>query len=295
MRLRVLGIVLVAALGALAAGGCYTSPPTDTPPDGRLRERRLTETLAEADRFLAADDPDQAYQWYDHASLLDARRTADVRIAEGKIECARRLAIDGTGVDMFGLVPDRRQGIKWLLEVARDYRFTDAAPKALFFAAMAYRIIDEPDVAVLAAERLIREHPESVWAEAAELERVLALLTATRAIDYDGQPLAEAQWRLEMYGHLHPAGVNRATAAEKLRQVRDYRAEKDYRTARWYDWREHAIGARYYYEEITREYPGTLWAELAGQRLRAMGPAPVDADDTDDAAGADGESGGRTP
>ncbi|MHC5019648.1 MAG: outer membrane protein assembly factor BamD [Planctomycetota bacterium] len=262
----------------VAVAGCYTAPPSEKPPEGRVRDQKLAEALAKADQFLADDDPDQAYQWYDHAAALDSRRTADDRIASGKLECGRRLAVEGEGVDLFGLVADRRQGIEWLVRVSTDYRFSDHAPAALYYAAVGYRLIDEPDVAVLAAERLIRDYPESAWAEAAEYERVRALLAASRAIDYDGAPLHEAQWRLEMYEQLHPNGANSAQAGRTLERVRDYRAEKDYRTARWYAWNERDFAARFYYQEVINRFPKTTWADRAKQELEAMGPAPPDPD-----------------
>lgn len=271
--------IAAAALCVGAATGCYSAPPTDTPPKGRIRDQRLAETLQKADALRKAEDYDQAFRWYDHAAALDSERTADLRIAEGKFECGRQLAVEGVGVDMFGLVPDRREGIRWLLGVARDYRFSDVAPKALYWAAVGYRIIGEPDVGVLAADRLIREYPESEWAESAEYERVLSLLEASRAVNYDGAPLGEAQWRLEMYGHLHPDGRNRPKAVATLSKVRDYRAEKDFRVAKWYAFNNHDDGARFYYREVKERYPGTVWAKLAEDALRDMGPEPDEPED----------------
>ncbi len=259
---------------AVAASGCFSAPPSDTPKDPRLRNTQLVKALERADGYLADEDFDQAYRWFDHAAALDGGRTADLKIAEGKFECARQLAIEGVGVDMFGLVADRREGIQWLLGVVRDYRFSDVAPKALYWAAVGYRLIGEPDVGVLAADRLIRNYPESAWAEAAEYERVLSLLDAARAINYDGAPLAEAQWRLEMYEHLHPAGANRGKAGKALQQIRDYRAEKDFRVAEWYAFQDHTVGARFYYEEVVRRFPKTDWAEQAQERIDALPPAP---------------------
>jgi len=270
---------LLLLLLTAAAAGCYTSPPSEKPPDGPLRVERLDEALQRADQFRDQEEWDQAYRWYDHAAALDSGRTADLRIAEGKFECGRRLAVEGVGVDMFGLVPDRREGIQWLLGIARDYRFTDVAPKALYYAAVGYRLIEEPDVGVMACDRLIRDYPESEWAEAAEYERVLALLTASRALDYDGAPLGEAQWRLEMYAHLHPDGRNEAKASATLKKVRDYRAEKDYRVAKWYAFSDHDFGARYYYKQVRDRYPGTVWAKLSEDALRSMGPEPPEPED----------------
>lgn len=271
MKATVLGLGMLAALGC--AGGPEPSERTDADAVTAASAESLARALEDARRFQAQSDWLAAWQAWDKAAALDGTRAHEAEIAEGRLAVGKAIAIDGARVELWGLLPDRQRGIDYLLSAARQHRHGDVAPRALFYAAQASRLMGEPDLARLYLDQLVQLYRESGWAEAAEYERVLALLQAARTLEHDLEPLEECHWRLTFYLDDYPSGPNAAAARATLDAVRDNLAERDYRTGRWYERQGKPDAARHYYREVARRFPTSRWTEEATARLEGL-PAP---------------------
>lgn len=273
MKTMTLGVAFV-----LAALGCASGPdPAErTDPDAltAASAESLARALADARRAQTAGDWLAAWAAWDKAAALDGARAHEAEIAQGRLAVGKAIAIDGARIEFWGLLPDRQRGIDYLLATARQHRHGDVAPQALFYAAQASRLIGEPDLAQLYLDQLVGTYGETDWAEAAEYERVLALLQAARTLEHDLGPLEECAWRLPIYLDVYPRGRNREAAKATLEAVRENLAERDYRTGRWYERDGKPDGARVYYREVTRRFPASPWAEEAAARLARL-PAPA--------------------
>lgn len=265
---------LCVIVGALA--GCATAPEaperTDADAVTAASAEVLDRALADARRAHAAGDWLAAWRAWDKVAALDGARVHESAIAEGRLAAGKAIAIDGARVELWGLLPDRQRGIDFLLATARQHRHGDVASRALFYAAQASRLIGEPDLAQLYLDQLVANDPKSAWAEAAEYERVLALLQAARTLEHDLGPLEECAWRLAIYLDLYPNGRNFAAAKATLAQVQENLAERDFRTGRWYERDGKPDAARVYYREVARRFPTSPWADEAAARLAALPP-----------------------
>ena len=68
-----------------------------------------------------------------------------------------------------------------------------------------------------------------------------------------------------------PAYARRENVDQRREGIRQLRAEKDFEIAHWYERSRRPAAAEFYYRLVLRDWPNTLPASEARQRLRAMG------------------------
>ena len=109
--------------------------------------------------------------------------------------------------------------------------------------------------------QLVEMHKDSPLRPQAIAYAIQAKNNATGGADYDGRKCAEALQLVHMAEATVPELTQDPAMAEKLTRakfaIRSQQAEKDFRTAEYYERTGHPGSAVFYYELVRRRYAGT--------------------------------------
>lgn len=118
---------------------------------------------------------------------------------------------------------------------------------------------------------LAREYPAGRFRQFAMLRSAEAAVAAFPGVKFDDRPLLEAEERYRQLQEAYPAYAEREAVAQQREGIRQKRAEKDLDIARWYERTKQPAAAEFYYRAILKDWPDTLAAADARQRLQALG------------------------
>lgn len=124
---------------------------------------------------------------------------------------------------------------------------------------------------------LIRsQYPESEHQEVAHLLDLRAKMRKYQGPYYDGAPLEEASDLIQQVSVQFPSQP--ADEKERLRNaaraIRDSTAQRDWEIAEYYARTKRYGGARYYYQQVIKDYDDTPYAEMAQKRLAEFAGRP---------------------
>lgn len=229
-------------------------------PTGPYRERACTQIY------------DIAYKWLEEGTLADI----EAEMNGTKLPWYERLTktlpnpTDGTRPTFDG----EGEALKYL-EITHTHDLTGpTADKALFWCGYVHFYRGRFEDADYFFSQLVEMHKESpLWEESLKLA-VIAKNNSTGGSVYDSSKASEA---LQLVHHAEAAvpefNKNIEKSAWLNRQklaVRMQLAEKDFQMAQYYERTNHLPSAYFYYELVTRRYPGTKLAEEAQQRMLAL-------------------------
>lgn len=136
-----------------------------------------------------------------------------------------------------------------------------------------YRTGQHP-LAELEYTRLLDEYPNGRY-HAYALRRAADAAQASYAgVEYDEAPLIEAQQRYEEYALRYPSEAAAGGVGGILEKIRQDRADKVLSFARYYERTRHPRTAVYYYDIVLKEWPNTVAAEKARERLTILKAPP---------------------
>lgn len=151
-------------------------------------------------------------------------------------------------------VPGTRIGEEALALIA-DYRFA----------------VGEMDLAQDEYARLVGEYPSGRHTARGMLRAAEAAEAAFGGVKFDARPLLEAEERYRQFSAAFPTYADEQHVDERLRQIGRLRAQKDLDVARWYEGVRQPQAAVFYYQLIVRDWPDSVEAAAARQRLEALG------------------------
>ena len=118
--------------------------------------------------------------------------------------------------------------------------------------------------------QLVELHKESPLRPQALSYAIQAKNNATGGADYDGRKCAEALQLVYIAEASVPELTQNPELAAKLTRakfaIRSQQAEKDFKTAEYYQRTGHPGSAVFYYELVRRRYAATKYADLASER-----------------------------
>ena len=122
--------------------------------------------------------------------------------------------------------------------------------------------------------QLVELHKESPLRPQAIAYAIQAKNNATGGAVYDGRKCAEALQLVHVAEATVPELTQNPEMAEKLTRarfaIRSQQAEKDFRTAEYYERTGHPGSAVFYYELVRRRYAGTRYSDLATERKEKL-------------------------
>ncbi|HEX4128592.1 MAG TPA: outer membrane protein assembly factor BamD [Pirellulales bacterium] len=127
-------------------------------------------------------------------------------------------------------------------------------------------------------DTLRKEYPRSEHQPAAHLLGLRTKLRTYQGPQYDDRPLTDADKLIDstllQFGQEMPEERERLQHAK--RAIRAQRAEREYDNAVYYDSRKCYGAARYYYQNVIKQYPETHHGELAQKRMVEIKDKPAD-------------------
>lgn len=137
-----------------------------------------------------------------------------------------------------------------------------------------FRTGDHP-LAELEYTRLLDEHPNGRY-HAYALRRAADAAQASYAgVEYDEAPLIEAQQRYEEYAQRYPAEAASGGVGGIVEKIHQDRADKVLSFGRYYERTRHQRTAIYYYQILLKDWPDSVAAQKAKERLAILG-APLE-------------------
>jgi outer membrane protein assembly factor BamD (BamD/ComL family) len=145
-----------------------------------------------------------------------------------------------------------------------------AADKAIFWCGYVNFIRGNFQEADHFFSQLVELHKESPLRPQAIAYAIQAKNNATGGAEYDGRKCAEALQLVHVAEATVPELTQNPEMAAKLtrakRAIRSQQAEKDFRTAEYYERTGHPGSAVFYYELVRRRYAATKYADIANER-----------------------------
>lgn len=118
-----------------------------------------------------------------------------------------------------------------------------------------------------AFNKVISHYPNSEWVEPAKFQIASCRQAVSRGPDYDQWAAKEAKEKFEEFVREHPDAVLSRDAQKNVEQLREKEAEANFNTARFYEKQKEYEAARIYYNELINNYPDSIWAIKAQERL----------------------------
>ncbi len=134
---------------------------------------------------------------------------------------------------------------------------------------------------------LIQQYPRSRYVRQSLLQGAYAAQASFTGIDFDDAPLIEAEERFRRYVSLYPGSAEQEGIGLLLDGIGETRAEKELSIGKYYEKVGRIRAARFYYRSTMTNWPDTVAAIGAAERLDALqgiesevdietGPSPVD-------------------
>lgn len=192
-------------------------------------------------------------------------------VAEAYLAGAKRRFL---GIPMFS---GEDRAFQILDEIALDYPDEPIAELALKTKADYLFRRGEPEQAELDYAKMQRDYPRSRYNRYAMRRTADAALASFGGVEYDEAAVIEAQERFEDYRVRYSAYADEEGVGLILDNIRELRAEKDFRIGEYYERTDHLSSAVFQYQGVLREYAGTIAAGRAARRLELLGVSPAQA------------------
>ena len=170
------------------------------------------------------------------------------------------------------LLPARDKAVEIYQAIVDDGPFSEQGELAQYKLGLAHLALGEYEQAVSAFQQLIERYPRSPLVDDARFQLAQASLKGTFKSDYDQHPADQAIEELNAFAQGFPNSELAPQAIERLRVLRERRAEHEFNVAQWYERRQRYTSALVYYQEIVNQYTGTSWASKASARLAILQP-----------------------
>ncbi len=233
-----------------------------------------TEVSAE-DAKTKAGDLMKAYDWLEEllegwpgTHLADRAIRKEMIIAEMFLFKKHKRKV-WKGVFWFSAT---EEALEILSRIIDDWaRNTPIAEQALRLKADYHYLEGEFEEAELAYARLMRDYPRGRYSKVALLRSGESAFARFPGVDFDDADLLEAEVYLTDFHEQYPQEAADFMVPSLLSRIRDSRAEKEYRIARYYEKTQKLNAAVFYYRLVEANWPATTWATESRNRLIALG------------------------
>ncbi|HNO77679.1 MAG TPA: outer membrane protein assembly factor BamD [Phycisphaerae bacterium] len=117
---------------------------------------------------------------------------------------------------------------------------------------------------------LIQQYPRSRYVRQSLLQGAYAAQASFTGIDFDDAPLIEAEERFRRYVSLYPGSAEQEGIGLLLDGISETRAEKELSIGKYYEKVGRLKAARFYYRSTQTNWPDTVAAIGATERLQAL-------------------------
>lgn len=161
--------------------------------------------------------------------------------------------------------------LRILDEISVDYPNSPLAELAIKTKADYLYRRGEHALADLEYARLLREHPQSRYHQFALRRSAETALASFAGVEYDQSALIEAEERYGDYRLRYPGAADREGVGLILDSIRERKSQKDLSIAAYYERIDRLASAIHCYKLVRRQWPDTIAATKATERLELLG------------------------
>lgn len=239
------------------------------PDDAACEEAMLLAGQADLDAgqyYQAYEQFEKMLDRYPNGRFLERALTREMDVANAFLAGKKR-----TVAKVFRL-PAKDEGLDILRRIAEHAPSSLIAESALLRIGEYHYQQGEYAESADAYDEFLQLFPRSGRVPHAMLRGAQAMLASFKGVPYDETPLIEAEQRYKVIIDQYPAAARKARAKQALRQISELRAERAFQTARFYERTKRPKSAKFYYQQVVDQYPGSPWA---AQAQAALGGRPI--------------------
>ncbi len=237
MRLAVMVLVAISAMG------CALPLP-----DGEQ------EHYKSAEKLLKARDSREACRFYhEYVKRYPASDKADIALQR-----AFEIALSQSATSW---------GHHRLRDLLEEFPAAALAAEAVFKVGKYHFENQEYDEAIIKFKALIEDYPESERLEAAVFLTGDSQLGLYEGVDYEAAPLHGAREQYNLLLRTFPAGAYAKRAKQRLSQISNELAKRDYLIALYYRKHGKPVSMKVYLNSVLKQYPQTEYARRAKEML----------------------------
>ena len=168
------------------------------------------------------------------------------------------------------LLPAKDKAVEIFTAIVEDGPFSQYGELAQYQLGIAQLALGEYEQAVEAFDHLIDRYPNSALVDDARFQLAQASLKGTFRAGYDQHPTDQAVEELDAFVKSYPTSELSPQAVERLRTLRERRAEHEFQIAQFYERRRQLASALVYYQALVEHYPETSWGPKATDRAQVL-------------------------
>ena len=246
-------------------------------PDDPLREEAMLlagQAELDAGRYYQAYERfEKMLDEYPNGRFLERALTREMEVANAFLAGKKRI------VGKVLRLPAKDEGLEILRRIVEHAPGATIAEKAMLRIGEYHFDAGEFAEASAAYDEYLQLFPKGLQAPKAMAQAARAMHLSFKGVPYDETPLVEAEHRYRMLMEQYPAAARKARAEQVLREIAEVRAQRAYKTARFYQRTRRPKAAKFYYRQVIEQYPSSAWAaaaraELGGEAPRRR-PAPA--------------------
>lgn len=218
---------------------------------------------AEGNLFEAFQAYQRVVDIYPFSERIQEVIEREYKIGEKFMEGQKRKAL---GV----VLPVENPAIEIFTRVIENSTYGPLAPKAQYKLGLVLKSLMRYYEAEDAFGKVISNYPDSEWTEPSKFQIASCRASLSRSPDYDQGAAKEAKDKFEQFVREHPDAVLSSDAERNIEELKQKEAEGSFNIAFFYEKQRAFEAARIYYQDIISNYPQSIWAVKAAERLQVM-------------------------
>ena len=167
-------------------------------------------------------------------------------------------------------LPVETPAIEIFTKVVENSTYGPLAPAAQYKLGLVLKGLLRYYEAEEAFNKVISSYPNSEWVAAAKFQIAICRAAVSRSPDYDQWATKEAKEKFEEFVREHPDAVLSREAENNIAQLKEKEAEANFNIGRFYEKQKAYGAAKVYYSDIINNYPNSIWAARALERMQIM-------------------------
>jgi hypothetical protein len=180
-------------------------------------------------------------------------------------------------------------GLESLDRISTEFPQSPMAEQAVKTKADFFYEKSDFSLAELEYARLTQQFPRGKYRRYGTRRSADSALARFTGVEFDDAPLIEAEERYRTYLLEYPGVAEQEGIGLRMDQISAQRAEKEYLIARFYEKTKHPKSAVFYYQSVVRNWPESIAAGRARERLAELATA-VEPESASQPAGSESES-----
>ncbi len=186
-----------------------------------------------------------------------SRRTGEILEREYQVGIAQMETNENAAIQVFEKIIEKHQ-------------LGPIAPDAQIKIADCYFKLNQYEEALDAYEKFLENYPKSEWVPYVQYQIPLCKLYHEKQQERNYGLLTSAREGFEEYLVSNPHGVHADDAKRMIEEIRIIEAEREFNIGEFYLRRKKPSSAAMYFGYVINDFPGTIWAERATERIEFL-------------------------